>query len=123
MTTMKCLTVLFCTWLLAPLPAVADCETDLRGEVFCGAGRCVIGKDGLVWCSRYDRGGATLTLTGEARCGVGSCASNVHGQIFCSSEIGGMAMVDGHGALRCFGRCEPASLEHCENTVADRAGQ
>jgi photosystem II stability/assembly factor-like uncharacterized protein len=102
--------------------AIADCAKDLRGDVFCGGGRCVTDEAGIVWCARHDRGDALLTLNGEALCGVGQCARTPRGAIFCSSEIGGAAMLDARGNVRCYGRCEPATANQCENTPADSAG-
>ena len=99
----------------------ADCRKDLHGEVFCGAGRCVIDGKGRVWCSRHYQGDARLTLEGRALCGIGDCAAGNDGQIFCSSEIGGAALVDSRGRVRCQGECEPASEHNCEQRVAGRS--
>jgi hypothetical protein len=105
--------------LLTATVTFADCKKDLYGQVFCGAGRCLVDKDGLVWCSRHYDGGAAITLDGQVLCGIGRCAKDKHGQIFCSSEIGGAVLVDSRGRVRCFGQCEPATRNNCESDVAD----
>ena len=109
------------TMLLMATIASADCKKNLRGDVFCGAGQCLVDKDGTVWCSRHYEGGAALTLGGKVLCGKGQCAKDRHGQIFCSSKIGGAALVDSHGRVRCYGECEPATVDNCESTRADTA--
>ena len=101
--------------------ASADCVTDVRGEVFCGAGRCIVDGKGTVWCSRYYEGDAEITLEGQVLCGKGQCAKNTDGQVFCSSEVGGAVLVDSRGHVRCFLRCEPATADMCESTRADIA--
>ena len=101
--------------------ATADCLKDLRGEVFCGAGSCRIDKDGIIWCSRHYKGDAEKTLEGEVLCGIGKCARGIDGRFFCSSEIGGAVLVDSRGRVRCYGRCEPATKDHCESKRADAA--
>ena len=103
---------------LAP-PASADCATDSRGEVYCGAGRCLVDSGGQVWCSRHRDGGAQRTRDGRVLCGKGSCEKTSRGQVFCSSESGGTTLRGGRGDVRCQGRCEPGSAEHCESTLAD----
>jgi hypothetical protein len=100
----------------------ADCVKDVRGEVFCGAGHCIVDSKGTVWCSRYYEGDAAITLDGQVLCGKGQCAKNSDGQIFCSSEVGGDVLVDSRGHVRCYGRCEPATADMCENTRADSTG-
>jgi hypothetical protein len=100
----------------------ADCVKDLSGEVYCGAGRCIVDRQGKVWCSRHYEGGAEMTLDGLVLCGKGQCAKDKDDQVFCSSEIGGAVLIDIRGHLRCYGRCEPATAEECETTRADSAG-
>ena len=97
----------------------ADCVQDMHGEVYCGAGHCLIDREGRVWCSRYYEGGVVRTLNGQVLCGKGQCAKDINGRAFCSSEIGGAVLVDTHGRVRCYGRCESASIGNCENTRAD----
>jgi hypothetical protein len=104
--------------LLMPVIASADCVKDLSGEVYCGAGRCVVDSKGMVWCSRYYDGDATLTLDGHALCGKGHCAKRSNGKVFCSSEVAGAVLIDSRGRVRCYGQCEPASAEMCEHTRA-----
>jgi len=41
------------------------------------------------------------------------------GLAFCSSEVGGAVMSDSSGRVRCYGQCEPATIEMCESTRAD----
>lgn len=112
--------LLFATFLIATY-ASADCKKDIHGEVFCGAGRCLIDRDGTVWCSRHYEGGAEITLDGQVLCGKGRCAKDKYGRIFCSSEIGGTVLIDGRGRVRCYGQCEPATVDNCESTRADSA--
>jgi len=99
----------------------ADCVKDSRGEVYCGAGRCIIDSKGTVWCSRHYDGDAQITLDGQVLCGKGRCAKGSDGQVFCSSEIGGAVLIDSRGRVRCYGQCEPATADECENTRADSA--
>lgn len=98
--------------------ASADCIRDIRGEVYCGAGQCLTDSKGKVWCSRHYEGGAVKTLDGQVLCGKGLCDTDIRGQVVCSSETGGSVLKDGRGRVRCYGQCEPASVEHCESTPA-----
>lgn len=104
---------------LTPAITSADCVKDLRGEVYCGAGRCIVDSKGKVWCSRHYNGDAELTLDGKVLCGKGQCAKRSDGQVFCSSEVGGAVLIDSRGRVRCYGQCEPAAADMCENTRAD----
>lgn len=113
---------LFVMGLLMAGITCADCVKDLRGEVYCGAGRCIVDSKGTVWCSRHYDGDAKITSNGQVLCGVGQCAKNSAGQIFCSSQVGGAVLIDSGGRVRCYGQCEPASADNCENTRADSAG-
>lgn len=97
----------------------ADCVKDPQGEVYCGAGRCVIDSKGKVWCSRHYNGDVVITLYGQVLCGKGECDKDSDGLFFCSSEVGGTVLVDSRGRVRCYGRCEPATADNCENTRAD----
>ena len=99
----------------------ADCGKDLRGEVYCGAGRCVVDIKGTVWCSRYYDGAAERTLDGQVLCGKGQCAKGVDGLVFCSSEVAGAVLVDSRGRVRCYGQCEPATADKCVSSRADSA--
>jgi len=96
----------------------ADCMIDLRGEVYCGAGRCIVDSNGKIWCSRHYEGGAQITLRGQVLCGKGQCVKDINGQVFCSSELGGAVVIDSHGRVRCYGHCEPGTADNCENTRA-----
>jgi hypothetical protein len=99
----------------------ADCLRDPRGEVYCGAGRCIVDSKGTVWCSRHYDGGAEITLDGQVLCGKGQCAKGSDGQVFCSSEVGGAVLIDSRGRVRCYSQCEPATADKCEITRADSA--
>jgi hypothetical protein len=107
--------------LLMPAITSADCIKDLRGEVYCGAGGCKADRNGIVWCSRYLDGDAVRT-EGQVLCGKGRCAKDREGQVYCSSEVGGAVLKDSRGRVRCYGQCEPATAENCENTRADSEG-
>jgi hypothetical protein len=104
--------------LLAPA-ASADCAKDSKGEVYCGGGRCVSDRTGVVWCARAYEGDAQVTRDGRVLCGTGQCEKNLAGEIFCSSKKGGAVLKDSKGRVRCYGKCEPATAERCENTPAD----
>ena len=108
--------------ILYPSAASADCRTDSRGDVYCGAGGCVVDSAGEIWCSRHYQGGVQITLDGEVLCGIGHCGKDAHGRVYCSSEVGGSVTTDIDGRVRCYGRCEPGSVDHCERTRADSAG-
>ncbi len=108
--------------LLMPAITPADCLRDSRGEVYCGAGRCIFDTKGSVWCSRHYDGDVQITLDGQVLCGKGQCAKDSGGQIFCSSEPGGAVLIDSRGRVRCYGQCEPGSADECETTRADSAG-
>jgi hypothetical protein len=105
-------------WLLAPASS-ADCSKDASGEVYCGGGSCVADRQGKIWCSRYYEGDAQSTRDGRVLCGKGHCAKDSYGEIFCSSERGGTVVKDSQGRVRCYGRCERATADNCENTRAD----
>ncbi len=97
----------------------ADCVLEMHGEVYCGAGRCIFDRKGTIWCSRYYDGDAEITSDGQVLCGKGQCAKDRDGQILCSSEVGGAVLIDTRGRVHCYGRCEPATADKCENTRAD----
>lgn len=108
-------------WLLVPA-AFADCAKDINGEIYCGAGRCARDRSGTIWCSRHYEGDAWRTQDGRVVCGQGQCEKDTRGEIFCSSEWGGAVLKDSQGRVRCYGRCERATAEQCENTRADTSG-
>jgi len=116
-----CVAALLALLTLAPAPVAGDCLTDLRGNVYCGAGQCRRDKSGRIWCSRHYEGGALVTIEGEVQCGVGRCAKDKYGRIFCSSEIGGAVLVDREGYVHCFGRCEPATPANCSSEEGDQS--
>ena len=115
--------VAFLSIILTAAVVRAECIQDLRGEVYCGAGRCVVDSKGVVWCSRTLHGDAKVALDGQVLCGKGNCAAGRDGKLYCSSEVGGDVLVDSRGRVRCFGSCEPAKAEYCESKVADRAAE
>jgi len=102
--------------------AAADCAKDVRGEVYCGAGRCLADRDGTIWCSRFYNGGVAVTRDGAVVCGRGRCATDIHGRTYCSSELDGAVTIDIKGRVRCYGRCELASRALCEHTIAGSSG-
>jgi hypothetical protein len=104
--------------MMAPA-AYADCAKSSNGEVYCGAGRCLRDSAGVVWCSRYYEGDAQVSRDGTVLCGKGQCEKDTRGELFCSTEKGGAVLKDSQGRVRCYGRCEPASVEMCESTPAD----
>jgi len=104
--------------MVIPVFASADCYKDRYGEVYCGAGRCMADRSGVVWCSRYYDGDAECTSDGHVLCGKGHCMKRSDGRVFCSTEVGGAVVLDSSGSVRCYGQCEPASVEMCENTLA-----
>lgn len=104
--------------LVTPALVAAECLKDRYGEVFCGAGKCMIDTEGTVWCSRYHDGDVDRTLDGYVLCGKGDCEKRSDGLVFCSTEIGGAVLLDSSGNVRCYGQCEPATAEMCENTIA-----
>jgi len=109
--------VIALSFLLTP-GSHASCLKDRSGEVYCGGGQCIRDRDGIIRCSRFFQGGAEVTRRGNVLCGKGQCVKNTRGRIFCSSKIGGAALRDSRGRVRCYGRCEPARTEWCENTLA-----
>jgi hypothetical protein len=114
--------VVLVTLILSPAGAYADCAKDRTGEVYCGAGACISDRNGIIWCSRYYDGGAQRTRKGKVLCGRGQCVRDSHGIVFCSSQVGGSALRDSRGQVRCFGQCEPARAEWCENRLAGSSG-
>lgn len=108
-------------FLAAADAAIAECVQTLHGDVFCGAGRCLVDRNGNVYCSKYHEGGAQKTIHGKVLCGKGDCAKDINGTIFCSSEIGGAVFLDSKGYVHCYGACEAATVEHCEAVPADEA--
>ena len=109
--------ILAILWLLSPVSSAA-CAKDRRGEIYCGGGDCISDRSGVIWCSRFKDGGAQITRDGQVLCGKGQCARDTRGRIFCSSMNGGAALKDSRGHVRCFGQCEQAQKEWCENTLA-----
>lgn len=111
-------TWLFVMMLVIPVFTSADCLKDRYGEIYCGAGRCLVDSSGVVLCSRYYDGYAERTSDGQVLCGKGQCVKRRDGLVYCSTEIGGAVLLDSSGSARCYGQCEPATAEMCENTRA-----
>ena len=109
--------ILAILWLLSPVSSAA-CAKDRKGEIFCGGGSCTSDRSGVIWCSRFKDGGARITRDGQVLCGKGQCARDSRGRVFCSSMKGGAVLKDSRGRVRCFGQCERAKAEWCENTRA-----
>jgi len=109
---------LFLMMFAIPVFASADCIKDKYGEVYCGAGQCLTDSEGIVWCSRYYDGDAERSSDGQVLCGKGHCTKRSDGLVFCSTEVGGSVLIDSRGRARCYGQCEPATVEMCENTLA-----
>lgn len=109
---------LLMSMLVIPAITSADCLKDSRGDIYCGAGKCLIDSSGIVWCSRYYDGDAKGNSYGQVLCGKSQCARCSDGSIFCSTEVGGAVLLDSKGRVRCYGQCEPATPEMCENTRA-----
>jgi hypothetical protein len=95
-----------------------DCIKDFAGEVYCGAGRCIVDRQGTIRCSRHLDGGAMRDRDGQVLCGRGACAKGSNGLTFCSSVVGGHVIMDSHGRVRCYGSCEPGSQNQCESSLA-----
>lgn len=109
---------LFVMVLVIPAITSADCLKDRSGEVYCGAGLCLTDSNGIVWCSRYYNGDAVRTSDGQVLCGKGQCMKRSDGLVFCSTKVGGAVLSDSRGHARCYGQCETATVEMCENTRA-----
>jgi len=115
--------VLFVMVLVTPAISSAECLKDRYGEVYCGAGRCQTDTSGMIWCSRHYDGDAVRTSDGRVLCGRGKCTKRSDGTAFCSTEMGGAVLLDSTGSVRCYGQCEPATAEMCENTRAGSSGE
>lgn len=96
--------------------ALAECEINRFGEVYCGRGECKQDKVGDIFCSKYQFGDALLDELGNVVCGKGQCLSDIKfNDIYCSSVEGGGANRDRSGAIKCYGGCEKASALMCES--------
>lgn len=104
--------------LVIPTFISADCLKDRYGDIYCGAGRCLIDRNGIVWCSRYYEGDIERTSDGRLLCGKGHCIKRSDGIVFCSTEVGGTVLLNSRGYARCYGQCESGTVEMCENTRA-----
>ena len=98
--------------------ALAACETDRFGVVYCGRGECAKDRTGNVFCSRYLFGDARLNEHGNVVCGKGQCVESVKfPDFYCSAIESGGAKRNRMGEVKCYGGCEKASALMCENEV------
>jgi len=96
--------------------ALAACETDRFGEVYCGRGDCAKNRAGDVFCSKYLYGSALLDEHGNVVCGKGQCVESVKfPDYYCSVTESGGAKRNRLGEVKCYGGCEKASASMCEN--------
>lgn len=96
--------------------ALAACETNRFGVVFCGRGDCAKDKAGDVFCSKYQFGHAHLDEHGNVVCGKGECAAGrKFKEIYCSTVENGGAEQNIMGDVKCYGGCEKASALMCES--------
>lgn len=96
--------------------ALAACDTDRFGVVYCGRGNCAQDKAGDIYCSKYLFGDALLDKSGSVVCGKGQCLlSRRFDDVYCSSVESGGADRDLSGEIKCYGGCEKASASMCEN--------
>ena len=95
--------------------AIAACEKDRFGVVYCGRGKCALDLTGHVSCSKYQFGHALVNKEGNVVCGKGQCVESVRFRDFyCSAVEGGGADRDRLGEPKCYGGCEKASALMCE---------
>ena len=98
--------------------ALAACETDRFGVVFCGRGECAKDRAGHVYCSKYLFGDARLDEYGNVVCGKGQCVQSVKfPDYYCSTIESGGAKRDRMGEVKCYGGCEKASAQMCESVA------
>jgi len=113
---MKQLFLLFILLVGTPPIALAACETDRSGVVYCGRGACQQDLAGNVFCSKYQFGQAHLDKHGNVVCGKGQCVESVKfNDFYCSAVEAGGANRDRLGEPKCYGGCEKASESMCEN--------
>jgi hypothetical protein len=99
-------------------PVYADCLRSIEGETICGRGPCAKDMRGQVYCARDKFGSAVRDDRGNVVCGRGKCAKDLRGNIYCSTESGGDAIRNNRGGVDCFGACQSASVELCEQSIA-----
>jgi len=96
--------------------ALAACEIDRFGVVYCGRGECAKNKAGDVFCSKYLFGHARLDEHGNVVCGKGQCVASIKFKDFyCSAVESGGAKLNRMGEVKCYGGCEKASALMCES--------
>ena len=96
--------------------AMAACETDRAGVVYCGRGHCAQDKAGNIHCSKYLFGDAVLDDHGNVLCGKGQCVAGTKFKDYhCSTIESGGADRDRFGEVKCYGGCEKASVLMCES--------
>ena len=91
----------------------ADCLQAANGEVFCGAGSCDLSDAGIVFCSMYKDGGASINGQGRVECGKGQCLQGSNGSVFCSLIEDGGAATNRSGQVKCLDGCERGSESMC----------
>jgi hypothetical protein len=104
--------------LLIATPVIAECMRDLKGRSICGPGPCAKDIRGDVYCANDRYGTATKDDHGNVVCGLGNCAKDLHGNIYCSTESGGDVIRNDRGGVDCFGTCQLASMELCEQGIS-----
>ena len=98
-------------------PVYADCMRDSLGRTVCGPGQCATHYRGEIYCARNKFGTATLDRHGNVVCGIGQCEKDFCGDLHCSKESGGGVVRNDQGEVDCFGKCEPASVQFCEQSI------
>lgn len=91
----------------------AYCAADMYGEVICGMGECERDQYGVVFCSRFNNGGAIRDGYGNVYCGIGDCAKDQYGKVYSSKVVGGGAARDRYGEVKSDGGCEPGRVDYC----------
>jgi hypothetical protein len=108
---------IFLTLLLITNPVFAECMRDFSGRSVCGQGPCAKDRRGDVYCASDRYGTATQDDRGNVVCGLGKCAKDFRGNIYCSTESGGDVIQNDRGGVDCFGACQLASSELCEQSI------
>lgn len=109
---------IFLVLLFIASPVIAECMRDSDGHNVCGHGPCAKDMRGGVYCASDRYGTATRDGQGNVVCGIGNCAKDLRGNIYCSSESGGDVIRNDRGEIECFGACQLASRELCEQSIA-----
>ena len=110
--------IVFLILFLLATPVFAECMRDLEGRSICGQGPCAKDIRGVVYCAGDRFGTATRDDRGNVVCGLGKCAKDWRGNIYCSTESGGDVIRNNRGEIDCFGTCQLATIELCEQRFA-----